>query len=132
MDFGKYTCIATRDGVQSSNSITIQRDPKYGNRFKYTIESGKKSGDLLPKSDYIKSEDTTKVAYEYPVAVTHRGPISTQTDVRIEQDFQTYTHEGETVSFTCLINDEVVKDIAWTRNHGYMPRNHKIIDNTLV
>ena len=128
MDFGKYTCIAIRsDGIQVKKSIRIERNPNFGNRFRYRLDDEKKSsdgGESLTPGKLIGNEEVP----------THNliGSISDQTDVRIQQDFQTYTHEGETVTFTCLINDEDRADVAWTRNHGLMPRNHRVINNTLM
>jgi len=139
MDFGKYTCIATRaDGVQVSSSIRIERNPNYGNRFRYRLDSDKQHSDNNEKAEELKSDKITdnnnnnKDSDSDSNSNTVYGSISDQTEVRIAQDFQTYTHEGETVSFTCLINDENRTDIAWTRNHGAMPPTHKIVDNTLM
>lgn len=143
MDFGRYTCIATRsDGIQVSNSIRIERNPNYGNRFRYRLDTERQSTGTSEqlkseelKQDKNKPEDTKgkeqqKEHEEYEQNLV--GAVSDQTDVRIAQDFQTYTHEGEMVTFNCLINNEAVSDIAWTRNHGFMPPNHKVIDNTLI
>lgn len=130
MDFGRYTCIATKsDGTQAKTSIKIERNPNFGNRFRYVLDSEKKSPDAeqAPKPEELKGRDESTESSQNIV-----GSISDQTDVRIQQDFQTYTYEGETVTFTCLINDENRPDVAWTRNYGVMPRNNLIINNTLI
>jgi hypothetical protein len=101
MDFGRYTCIATRsDGIQVSNSIRIERNPSYGNKFRYRLDTERqatgtseqlKTEEIKPdKSKEDKKQEQLHDDYEHNLL----GAVSDQTDVRITQDFQTYTHEG--------------------------------------
>ena len=103
MDFGRYTCIATRnDGIQVSNSIRIERNPNYGNKFRYRLDTERQATGTSEKlkTEEIKSDEKSKQDFKQEEAqddFEHNllGAVSDQTDVRITQDFQTYTHEGE-------------------------------------
>ena len=98
MDFGVYTCTAKRgDGVVSTNSIKFRRDRDSGSGFEYDIEH------LISTSEPVvvrPSPVVVEAIRERPAMVKERehssiGNINDDRTIRILEEFQTYTHEGE-------------------------------------
>jgi len=137
MDFGKYTCVARRrDGMVSTNSVTFKRDRDSGSGFVYDVEHSSVvefiKEIVQPDKDDDHDHDSNEKSFEENRNGLAIGNINNDRTIRIVEEFQTYTHDGETVKFTCEVEGRDNGGLRWEKNMAKLPDNHEIRDNVLI
>lgn len=127
MDFGKYTCSARRlsDGIVVTNTIAFKRDIDSASGFEFDVEHSMATEEAViePQRPQEINQQEKKKTY---------GNINNDRTIRILEEFQTYTHEGETVKFTCEVERATDDEITWEKNMAQLPSNHEIKGNVLM